>query len=112
MGTTIGIEAGQVWEGRTMRRDGTRERLATRWRWPAVPPLGLVTFVDPAQVRSTRTGKGGRSRGPGYCYLRAGFTADGATQGGLLAFRMRPEGMPEPAAPMGDAGQMLLGGAQ
>ena len=26
-GTTIGIEVGQVWEGRTRRRDGSRERL-------------------------------------------------------------------------------------
>lgn len=58
---------------------------ATRAIWPAVPDLGLVTFVDPEEIRSTN---------PGFCYLKAGFERDGTTQGGLLAFRMRPERMP------------------
>lgn len=65
---------------------------ATRWRWPAVPPLGMVTFVDPAKVR--------RKRDPGRCYLRAGFEPAGTTAGGLLAFSMSPDAMPPAAAPV------------
>jgi hypothetical protein len=71
---------------------------ATRWRWPDVPSLGLVTFIDPTQVRPTMV------RGApvyGWTWLRAGFEPDGETQGGLLAFRMRPERMPPPEAPHG-----------
>lgn len=66
---------------------------ATRWRWPEVPPLGMVTFVDRRKVRGKRT--------PGYCYLMAGFEADGETKGGLLAFRLRPEAMPDAEMPIG-----------
>ena len=60
------------------------------WRWPDVPPLGLITFVDASKVRSTN---------PGCCYKAAGFVAEGQTKGGLLAFRLRPEDMPEAEAP-------------
>jgi hypothetical protein len=66
---------------------------ATRWWWPDVPALGLVTFVDRDKVQ--------RKRDPGRCYLRAGFEYDGETEGGLVAVRMRPERMPEPYAPIG-----------
>jgi hypothetical protein len=31
----------------------------------------------------------------------AGFEPDGETQGGLLAFRLRPENMPAPSPPLG-----------
>lgn len=63
---------------------------------PDVPPLGMVTFVDPSKVRSARPGRAGRRRGPGYCYLKAGFQCVGATKGGLLVFQMLPEQMPAP----------------
>ncbi len=63
----------------------------TRWRWPEIPVLGMVTFVDAGKVR--------HKRDPGRCYLRAGFIRDGETEGGLLAYRMPPERMPEPASP-------------
>lgn len=66
---------------------------ATRWRWPDVPPLGMVTFVNPAEIANKAN--------PGYCYLAAGFERDGTTEGGLPAFRMRPERMPEPCPPIG-----------
>lgn len=66
---------------------------ATRWYWPEVPELGIVTFVDAAKVK--------HKRDPGRCYLRAGFERDGQTKGGLFAFRMRPEKMPDAMAPMG-----------
>ncbi len=33
---------------------------ATRWTWPAVPDLGMVTFVDPTKTRPKRD--------PGRCF--------------------------------------------
>jgi len=68
---------------------------ATRWRWPDVPALGIVTFVDADKVRAKRD--------PGRCYLRAGFIRDGETQGGLYALRMPPESMPDAEPPIGAA---------
>ena len=74
--------------------DAIRAAVAcTRWFWPEVPPLGMVTFVDPDKTH--------RKRDPGRCYLRAGFERDGETRGGLVAVRLRPERMPEPQAPLG-----------
>ena len=66
---------------------------ATRWRWPEVPPLGMVTFVDPGKVR--------RKRDPGRCYMRAGFHRVGETAGGLIALQLLPDAMPEPVPPAG-----------
>ena len=46
--------------------DLVREAVAaTRWRWPSVPDLGMVTFVDERKVR--------RKRDPGRCFTKAGF---------------------------------------
>ena len=95
-----------AWVCSAFRREGgpraselIREAVAaTRWRWPEVPPLGMVTFVDRDQVRPTKV----RGREVwGWTWLRAGFEPDGETQGGLLAFRLPPERMPEPAPPKG-----------
>jgi hypothetical protein len=81
-------------EGAGLASELIREAVAaTRWRWPEIPALGMVTFVDADKVR--------RKRDPGRCYLRAGFARDGETEGGLLAFRLRPEDMPAPCAPVG-----------
>jgi hypothetical protein len=66
---------------------------ATRWRWPDVPELGMVTFVDPDKTR--------RKRDPGRCFRRAGFVLDGETAGGLVALRLRPDDMPAAMAPSG-----------
>jgi hypothetical protein len=66
------------------------------------PELGMVTFVDPRKVRPNRT--------PGRVYLRAGFRLVGRTKGGLLAFQMLPEDMPEPEAPLADP-TLWAGGA-
>lgn len=63
----------------------------SRWRWPEVPDLGLVTFVDPSKVR--------HKRDPGRCYLRAGFRHVGETKSGLLAFQLLPHEMPDPMPP-------------
>ena len=61
---------------------------ATLAHWPLVPDLGMVTFVDAAQVR--------HKRDPGRCYVRAGFSRVGRTKGGLLALQMLPQHMPQP----------------
>jgi hypothetical protein len=58
-----------------------------------VPALGMVTFVDRAQVRPTRV----RGRDVwGWTYLKAGFEVAGETKGGLLALRLAPDAMPAP----------------
>ena len=64
---------------------------ATRWKWPDVPPLGMITFVDRSKVR--------RKRDPGRCYRRAGFEVCGETKGGLLALQLSPERMPAAEPP-------------
>lgn len=66
---------------------------ATRWRWPAVPEGGMVTFIDAGKVR--------RKRDPGRCFLRAGFQPCGATKGGLVALRLAPAHMPPARPPAG-----------
>ena len=66
----------------------------TRYFWPETSGLGIVTFVNADKVR--------RKRDPGRCYLRAGFKNVGKTKGGLLAFQLLPENMPEPIEPKGE----------
>jgi hypothetical protein len=73
---------------------------ATRWRWPITPTLGMVSFVDPEEVR--------HKRDPGRCYRKAGFELDGETDGGLLAWRLRPERMPQPSPPLGAQSLLVL----
>lgn len=69
-----------------------REAIAcTRWTWEP-PELGIVTFVDAGKVRPKRD--------PGYCYRCAGFEHVGFTKGGLLAFQLLPDAMPEPCEPL------------
>jgi hypothetical protein len=76
---------------------------ATRFMWPQVPPLGLVTFVDPTKTPGTvRRGE----RIHGYCYKRAGFSHVGFTKGGLWAWQLLPEQMP--AAEPAHGTQLLL----
>lgn len=69
----------------------TRHEAVRLSNWGDAPPLGLVTFVHAGKVR--------RKRDPGRCYLRAGFRFVGKTKGGLLAFQLPPEEMPEAAEP-------------
>lgn len=64
---------------------------ATRWRWPDVPTLGMVTFVDTRHVRSSN---------PGYCYQRAGFEKIGHTKGGLVVLQLLEAGMPAAETPI------------
>jgi hypothetical protein len=90
-----------AWINTTFRREGGELAsdliraavAATRWTWPEVPPLGMVTFVDPTKVR--------HKRDPGRCYLRAGFLHIGETKTGLVALGMAPADMPDPEPPLG-----------
>jgi hypothetical protein len=60
-----------------------------RAKWPDVPELGIVTFVDAAKTR--------RKRDPGRCYRRAGWRHVGFTKDeGLYAFQQLPDEMPPP----------------
>lgn len=72
---------------------------ATRWRWPEIPDLGMITFVDERKVKAKRD--------PGYCYLRSGFKAVGHTKGGLVALQLLPADMPEAAAPLDGQGEIV-----
>jgi hypothetical protein len=74
---------------------------ATRHKWPDVPDLGMVSFVDAFKVRPKRN--------PGYCYLRAGFRHVGFTAGGLWVFQMLPTEMPAAMVPIGTQESLLLG---
>lgn len=77
-----------------------REAVAvTRWKWPDVPDLGMVTFINPAYVR--------RKRDYGRCFRRADFRPCGRTQGGLLALQLLPDRMPEPEMPLGGPYMLL-----
>jgi len=72
---------------------------ATRAEWPAVPDLGMVTFVDTAKTR--------RKRDPGRCYRKAGFKPCGWTKGGLFALQMLVDDMPESSPPLGQSGTLF-----
>lgn len=70
----------------------------TRWRWPDVPALGMITFIDREKVRPTKT------RGEdtwGRTYRLAGIQPVGETAGGLLVLQLLPDRMPSPMAPIG-----------
>ena len=87
-------------EGAGLSSELIREAVAaTRWYWEP-PTLGLITFVDGSKVR--------RKRDPGRCYVRAGFKFVGFTEGGLYAFQLLPEAMPEPCAPNGVTAKLPL----
>ena len=80
-------------EGAGLSSDLIRQAIAvTRWHWPDVPDLGMVTFVDRSKVH--------RKRDYGRCYRRAGFRVCGETKGGLLALQLLPQDMPDPYPPM------------
>lgn len=81
-------------EGAGLSSELIREAVAaTRWNWPSVPALGMVTFVDASQVR--------HKRDPGRCYIKAGFRRAGNTAGGLVALQMLPSEMPEATPAIG-----------
>jgi hypothetical protein len=89
--------------GRQLASEMIRDAVAaTRWYWPDIPELGMVTFVDAKKIRAKEESEIGR------CYLEAGFMHCGFTAGGLHAFRLKPEDMPYPEAPRGVTLPLLL----
>ena len=83
-------------DGRYLSSDLIREAVAaTRWVWPDVPLLGIVTFVDSSKTR--------RKRDPGRCYVRAGWTRleERTKEDGLIVLQLRPDQMPDPQPPVG-----------
>lgn len=80
---------------------------ATRDKWGEAPrvrsialgsAVGMVTFIDATKVRPTMV----RGREVfGWTWIKAGFERIGETKGGLLAFGLRPERMPEPEPAVG-----------
>lgn len=74
-------------EGAGLASELIREAVAaTLAIWPEPPVLGIVTFVDPEQVR--------HKRDPGRCYRKAGFRHVGYTKAGLWAYQLLPSEMP------------------
>lgn len=68
---------------------------ATRFYWEP-PTIGMVTFIDTTKVAPImRRGKPTY----GYTWSLAKFEEDGKTEGGLLAFVLRPENMPDAQEP-------------
>ncbi len=74
--------------------DFIREAVAlTRWYWPDVPDLGMISFIDPLKVKPRMV----RSRSTwAHSYFEAGFVHVGYTKGGLWAMQLFPEAMPSP----------------
>jgi hypothetical protein len=76
-------------EGDGLSSDLIRRAVAhSRYRWPDVPPLGMVTLIDPSKIR--------HKRDPGRCYLKAGFRHAGYTKSGHRVLQLLPADMPEP----------------
>ena len=81
-------------ERHTTMSEMIRDAVAiTRWKWPLIPELGMITFVDESKVR--------RKRDAGRCFRRAGFVECGRTKGGLLALQLSPNEMPQAMTPQG-----------
>lgn len=77
----------------------------TRWKWPDVPDLGMVTMVDPRHVKHA-----GRNREPGWVYKQAGFRHVGFTkEDHLWVWQLLPKDMPEPMMPLGAPTELDFG---
>lgn len=92
-----------AWVNSCFRKQGGRQLAsemildaiaATRWFWPEIPSLGMITFIDAGKIRAKPEGEIGR------CYREAGFRHCGFTKGGLWAFQMLPDEMPQAQRPI------------
>ena len=80
---------------------------ATRAKWPEIPALGMVTFVDPLKVASRKV----RSRPCiAWSYFEAGFAHVGYTKGGLWAMQLPPDKFPDACDALDDAPLFMSGG--
>ena len=83
-----------VLEPKEKRADLIREAVAaTRWNYPDVPALGMISFVDGRKVH--------HKRDPGRCYIKAGFHHVGESKDGKLCFQLLPDEMPAARPPNG-----------
>jgi hypothetical protein len=74
-------------EGKYLSSELIVEALAaTRFKYPDIPDLGMITFVDSKKVKNKKNF--------GYCYLKAGFEHVWFTKGGLHALQLLPDKMP------------------
>lgn len=81
---------------------------ATRAVWPDVPPLGLVSFIDPNAVKQRKI----RGRlAIGESYFEAGFMHVGYTKAGLWVMQLLPEHMPDGVPAMGTQCELREDGA-
>ena len=71
---------------------------ATKWKYGDAPPLGMITFLDTKKVKPTL--RRGRPTW-GRTWELAGFRHVGFTKGGLMAWQLLPEDMPEALPPVG-----------
>lgn len=65
---------------------------ATRAQWPDIPALGMVTFIDPLEVKARKV------RGRlciAHSYFEAGFIHAGYTKAGLWTMQLTPDRFPE-----------------
>ncbi len=58
----------------------------------------IIDAVAATRHRFVNRDKVRRSRQPGRCFLKAGFSYVGETKGGLIAMQMLPESMPDEAS--------------
>ena len=71
---------------------------ATRHEWPDIPDLGMLTFIDPLEVKPRKT----RGRQTiGISYFEAGFVHVGYTKAGLWAMQLTPDKFPNAAPAIG-----------
>lgn len=86
-------------EGAGTASDLIRDAIsATRHKYPETPELGMITFVDQRKVKPTKV----RGRDVwGWTWMKVGFEPVGRTKGGLLAFQLKPENMPDARAALG-----------
>jgi hypothetical protein len=92
-------------EGAGRASDMIRDAVAaTRARYEVIPALGMITFLDRAQVRPVKV------RGVvtwGRTWTLAGFRHVGETAGGLMAWQFLPADMPAPCAAVGSQERMF-----
>lgn len=73
-------------EGAGVSSDLIRQAIiSTKEKWPAIPELGMISFIDPVHVKP-RPIRGRKTWG--HSWFEAGFHHVGYTKGGLWAFQI------------------------
>jgi hypothetical protein len=85
-------------EGAGLSSELIREAIAaTRHVFGEPPALGMITFIDPKEVK--------HKRDPGRCFRKAGFVpaTPRTTEAGLIALQLHPHAMPLAEAALGES---------